>query len=192
MLRFIAIIICFWVITPTKDNSFGYRLAIEAMDQTKHEVKYNGNYFVIPYPNGDVPDSIGVCTDVVIRAYRKLGYDLQKLVHEDMKNNFSVYNKRRKSDKIDSNIDHRRTPNLETFFTRQGAKLTITNNPDDYLPGDIVFWKVAAGHVGIVVSDRVPGTKRNYIVHNICCGNKKEDFLFEVQITGHYRWNPEK
>jgi len=173
-------------------TTFLDRLADAAFEQTFKQVKYDGSYFVIKYPNGDVPDSIGVCTDVVIRAYRKTGYDLQKLVHEDMQKAFAVYNKRRKSGKTDSNIDHRRTPNLETFFTRKGAKLPVTNQEKDYQPGDIVFWDVATGHVGIVVKEKVPGTQRHYIVHNICCGNKMEDFLFATKIVGHYRWDPEK
>lgn len=181
-----------WLFAVKHDNDFGSKLAQAAVEQTMHKVTYDGSYYEISYPNGDVPDSIGVCTDVVIRAYRKLGYDLQKLVHEDMQKNFSVYNKRRKSNKIDSNIDHRRTPNLETFFTLKGAKLPITNNENNYLPGDIIFWDVAFGHVGIVVENYVFGTQRHYIVHNICCGNKMEDFLFVPKITGHYRWNPEE
>lgn len=173
-------------------SGFGEKLANAALEQTLHKVTYDGSYYVIGYPNGDVPDSIGVCTDVVIRAYRKMGYDLQQLVHEDMKTNFAIYNKRRKSNKVDSNIDHRRTPNLETFFTRQGAKLTVTNKEEDYLPGDVVFWDVAFGHVGVVVNELVPGTNHHYIVHNICCGNMKEDFLFVPKITGHYRWHPKE
>lgn len=171
-------------------DSFTDRLADAAYAQTFKKVKYDGSYYVIKYPGGDVPDSIGVCTDVVIRSYRQTGYDLQKLVHEDMKTAFSVYNKRRKSDRIDRNIDHRRTPNLETFFTRQGAKLPVTDKEEDYKPGDIVFWDVATGHVGIVVKKKVPGTNRHYIVHNICCGNQMEDFLFVPKIVGHYRWIP--
>ena len=166
------------------------RLSDAAIEQTNHKVVYDGDYRQLKYPNGDVPDSIGVCTDVIIRAYRKLGTDLQQLVHEDMKKAFSVYNKRRKSDKIDANIDHRRTPNLETFFTRQGASLPLSDSGRDYQVGDIVFWDVAQGHVGIVVSGKILGSGRNYIVHNICCGPKKEDFLFGAKIVGHYRWKP--
>jgi uncharacterized protein YijF (DUF1287 family) len=175
-----------------QNTDFMDRFAQAAFDQQDQKVTYDGSYFFIKYPNGDVPDSIGVCTDVVIRAYRKVGYDLQKLIHEDMKKDFAAYNRRRKSSKIDSNIDHRRTPNLETFFTRNGAKLTITDKEEDYKPGDIVFWAIATGHVGIVTNLKVPGTNRYYMVHNICCGNQVEDFLFRPKITGHYRWNPEK
>jgi uncharacterized protein YijF (DUF1287 family) len=153
-------------------------------------VVYDGSYVQIKYPNGDVPDNIGVCTDVIIRAYRKLGSDLQVLVHEDIVKNFSIYNKRRKSEIIDANIDHRRTPNLETYFSRQGAALPVSAKESDYQAGDIVFWDVAQGHVGIVVNEKVEGTDRNFIVHNICCGVKKEDFLFGAKILGHYRWKP--
>jgi uncharacterized protein len=175
-----------------ENTGFMDRFAQAAFDQQDQKVTYDGSYFVIKYPGGDVPDSIGVCTDVVIRAYRKVGYDLQKLIHEDMKKDFAAYNRRRKSSKIDSNIDHRRTPNMETFFTRKGAKLPITDKEEDYKPGDIVFWAVATGHVGVVTNLKVPGTNRYYMVHNICCGNQVEDFLFRPKITGHYRWNPEK
>lgn len=174
----------------TLPKTFLQKFAQAAFEQTHQKVRYDGSYYTIEYPNGDVPDSIGVCTDVVIRAYRKVGYDLQKLVHEDMKRAFAEYNKRRKSDRIDSNIDHRRTPNLQTYFTRQGAKLSVSEKGSDYLPGDIVFWDIAAGHVGVVVNEKVPGTDRYFMVHNICCGNQKEDFLFAAKIVGHYRWDP--
>lgn len=190
LLFFMVALFCL-AFTQTKEP-FLDRFAQAAFDQQFQKVVYDASYFVIPYPNGDVPDSIGVCTDVVIRAYRKVGYDLQKLIHEDMKANFAVYNKRRRSSKIDSNIDHRRTPNMETFFTRKGAKLPVTDKEEDYKPGDVVFWDVATGHVGVVVNLKVPGTNRYYIVHNICCGNKVEDFLFVPKITGHYRWKPEE
>jgi uncharacterized protein YijF (DUF1287 family) len=169
-------------------DEYFQKLSDAAIEQTRHKVVYNGEYRQIKYPNGDVPDSIGVCTDVIIRAYRKVGSDLQQLVHEDMKKAFPEYNKRRRSDRIDANIDHRRTPNLETFLTRRGASLPITDKATDYQPGDIVFWDVAAGHVGLVVNEKVSGTDRYLIVHNICCGVQKVDFLFDAKIVGHYRW----
>lgn len=174
----------------TIPKTFLTKLADGALAQTKQDVTYDGTYYQIKYPGGDVPDSIGVCTDVVIRAYRKVGYDLQKLIHEDMKTAHAEYNKRRVSKKLDTNIDHRRTPNMQTFFTRKKAVLPITENEEDYQPGDVVFWDIAAGHVGVVVNVKVPGTKRYYIVHNICCGNQMEDFLFSATIVGHYRWKP--
>ena len=155
--------------------------------QSTQHVTYDGKYIQIPYPNGDVPANIGVCTDVIIRAYRAIGVDLQKLIHEDMLSNKVVYDKRRYSKIVDSNIDHRRTQNMQTYFTRQGAKKPITDN---YLPGDIVFWDVAYGHVGIVVDEKVPGTDRYYVVHNIGSGPKMEDVLYSFKIVDHYRWNP--
>lgn len=159
--------------------------------QTTQLVRYDGKYYKIDYPNGDVPANIGVCTDVIIRAYRAIGMDLQKLVHEDIVKYKSVYDKRKFYRKeTDSNIDHRRTFNLRTYFTRQGASKPVTNKESDYLPGDIVFWDVAAGHVGIVVDVKVPRTNRYYVVHNICCGPKMEDFLFAAKIIDHYRWRP--
>ncbi len=180
----------FSLITPEDD--FFLQLSKAAIEHTKQEVTYNGQYYEIPYPNGDVPSNIGVCTDVIIRVYRKFGVDLQKLVHEDMIKNKAVYDKRRKTDKLNASIDHRRVPNLQTYFTRQGAALPITDKDADYKAGDIVCWDVAAGHIGFVVNEKVPGTTRNYIVHNIGSGNKKEDFLYGAKIVGHYRWKPKK
>jgi uncharacterized protein YijF (DUF1287 family) len=172
-------------------NSVADKLSTAAIAQTKILVKYDPTYFPIKYPGGDVPEGIGVCTDVIIRTYRTLGYDLQKLIHEDMKKARDQYNKRRKTDKLDTNIDHRRTPNMMTFFERHGKTLAITDKGEDYLPGDIVFWDIKPGHVGIVVNQKVLFTNRYYIVHNICCGNKMEDYLFAAKIVGHYRWHPE-
>lgn len=158
--------------------------------QSTQQVTYNGSYRTIGYPNGDVPANIGVCTDVVIRAYRSAGFDLQELIHKDILVNKEEYDKRKYyGKKVDSNIDHRRTFNLRTFFTRQGAKQPINGN---YLPGDIVFWDIAAGHVGIVTDIKVPGTNRYYVVHNICCGPQVEDFLNKAKIIDHYRWQPTK
>lgn len=156
--------------------------------QSTQEVTYNGKYLQLKYPEGDVPANIGVCTDVIIRAYRSINIDLQKLVHEDILVNKAEYDKRKYyGKKIDSNIDHRRTFNLRTFFTRKGAKQPIDS---DYLPGDIVFWDIAAGHVGIVIDIKVPKTNRYYVVHNICCGPIIEDFLYRAKIIDHYRWIP--
>jgi uncharacterized protein len=164
-----------------------------AINQTNKKVTYDGRYFVIAYPNGDIPDSLGVCTDVIIRAYRTVGFDLQKLIHEDMGRVFSIYNKRRHSDRIDANIDHRRVPNMETYFTRFGKKLAISDSAKDYHPGDIVFWDVAAGHVGIVVNVKSKAdTNRFMVVHNIGSGPRMEDYLFGSKILGHYRYTPWK
>ena len=129
-----------------------------ALELTQEQVTYDGGYFSIPYPNGDVPKGKGVCTDVVIRAYRKLGIDLQKEVHEDMKANFWAYPNIWGLSRTDTNIDHRRVPNLMTYFKRQGAEKAITNNAKDYLPGELVCWNLggAITHIGIVVDKKSP------------------------------------
>ncbi len=152
---------------------------------------YDPSYFSIPYPNGDVPSDKGVCTDVVIRAYRKLGVDLQKAVHEDMKTNFNVYPKLWGLKTTDKNIDHRRVPNLMTYFKRQGAELPISLKVNDYIPGDIVCWNLGGviTHIGIVVNIKSKDGKRFLIVHNIGRGQVLEDCLFDFKIIGHYRFN---
>ena len=129
-----------------------------AIELTNDEVIYDGSYYSIPYPNGDVPDGIGVCTDVIVRTYRSLGLDLQKEIHEDMKNNFDLYPKIWGLKKPDKNIDHRRVPNQMTYFERQGSSLTVTNESKNYLPGDIVAWDLGGGttHIGVVVNIKSP------------------------------------
>ncbi len=176
-------------ISIAQDN-FYPKLAERALELTRDKVVYDPSYFSIPYPNGDVPANKGVCTDVVIRAYRKLNIDLQKEVHEDMKKNFSLYPKNWGLSKTDSNIDHRRVPNLMTFFTRKGAKLSITQNPKDYQPGDIVCWNLggAITHIGIVSNVKNRDKTRYMIVHNIGAGQVLEDCLFKFKIIGHYRY----
>ena len=166
------------------------KLSKAAVELTKNKVIYDGAYFSIPYPNGDVPKGKGVCTDVIIRAYRKLGIDLQKEVHEDMKVNFEIYPKIWGLKTTDKNIDHRRVPNLMTFFKRKGKVLPITKNPNDYKPGDIVSWSLSGGltHIGIVVDKKSIDNKRNLIVHNIGSGQVIEDCLFDFKITGHYTY----
>ena len=174
-------------------DSLNLKLVNAAKQQTLKKVTYDGRYFTIPYPNGDIPDSLGVCTDVIIRAYRQVGFDLQKLVHEDMKRNFAVYKKKRNSLVIDRNIDHRRVPNLETYFMRFGKQLSNSTSAADYLPGDIVCWDIAAGHIGIVSNCySEQDSTRLKVVHNIGLGPKMEDYLFKATITGHYRFTPWK
>ncbi len=160
------------------------------MELTEQQVTYDPSYFSIDYPNGDVPSDKGVCTDVVIRAYRKIGIDLQKEVHEDMKAHFEVYPKIWGLTRTDKNIDHRRVPNLMTFFSRKGTDKPITANPEDYRPGDIVCWNLggAVTHIGIVVDKKSKDGQRNLIVHNIGGGQVLEDCLFEFKIIGHYRY----
>ena len=161
-----------------------------ALELTKQNVTYDPSYFSINYPNGDVPSDKGVCTDVVIRAYRKIGIDLQKEVHEDMKANFSAYPKIWGLKSTDKNIDHRRVPNLMTYFKRNGAEKPISENSTDYKPGDIVCWNLggAITHIGIVVDKKSKDGKRNLIVHNIGGGQVLEDCLFDFKIIGHYRY----
>jgi len=192
MLRKSAFIILFFLSCEISfaQTDFFKSLSEAALALTKQEVVYDPTYFVIKYPGGDIPADKGVCTDVVIRAYRKLGIDLQKDVHEDMKASFSVYPGNWGLKKPDSNIDHRRVPNLMKFFTRKGAEKPVTANASDYLPGDIVCWNLggAITHIGVVVDARSPDGKRFMIVHNIGGGQVLADCLFEYKIIGHYRY----
>lgn len=175
-------------------DTFESRLVGAAIERTTKWIIYDGSYFSIPYPNGDVPENIGVCTDVVIRSYRKLGIDLQKLVHEDIAANFDAYPSNRiwGLTRPDKNIDHRRVPNLQTFFTRYGTSLPVSNDPNNYKPGDIVTWNLSNGflpHIGIVTYKKThEGTPM--IVHNIGFGPVHDDMLFSYKITGHYRFVP--
>lgn len=171
------------------------RLSYAALDRLRHRVYYDGRYIRISYPNGDVPANMGVCTDTVIRSYRKLGIDLQRLVHEDMMRNFYSYPNLPKwgLNAPDSNIDHRRVHNLKTFFTRHGARLPVTSSARDYRPGDLVTWSLGGDqeHIGIVVNRKSPADPSRYmIVHNIGEGEKMEDVLFTMPITGHFRYFP--
>jgi len=153
-------------------------------------VIYDPSYFSISYPNGDIPAGKGVCTDVVIRAYRQIGLDLQKEVHEDMTSDFNVYPAIWGLPGPDKNIDHRRVPNLMRYFKRKESSKPITNNPNDYLPGDVVAWNLggAITHIGIVVNKKSRDNKRFLIVHNIGGGQVLEDCLFNFKIIGHYRF----
>jgi uncharacterized protein len=171
---------------------FIQKLAAAAIERTNHAVRYDPSYVRIPYPGGDVPEHTGVCTDEVIRAYRALGVDLQKQVHEDMVQNFSAYphNWNSSSSGPDSNIDHRRVPNLMVFFMRKGQSLPVSHQIDDYLPGDLVTWDLGGNvpHIGIVVDRKNQQAGRYMLVHNIGQGPKMEDVLFNWKITGHYRY----
>lgn len=171
-------------------------LVAAALERTQHQVRYDGSYHRIPYPMGDVPADIGVCTDVVIRSYRALGLDLQALVHQDIKAHFSQYPSKRiwGLSKPDSNIDHRRVPNLQTFFSRHGERLKVSDKGEDYQPGDLVTWTVTGHrpHIGIVTDKRSEDGKRPLIVHNIGQGPVLEDMLFDYPITGRFRFLPQK
>ncbi|MFI1770933.1 DUF1287 domain-containing protein [Thalassobellus citreus] len=189
-LFFILFIFCFSFI-EAQNIIEQLTLSDAALELTKQKVTYDPSYFSIEYPNGDVPSNKGVCTDVVIRAYRKLGVDLQKEVHEDMKAHFNLYPKIWGLKTTDKNIDHRRVPNLMTYFKRQGAEKLISKNPNDYKPGDVVCWNLggAITHIGIVVNKKSNEGKRYLIVHNIGSGQVLEDCLFSFKIIGHYRFS---
>lgn len=174
----------------------GIELAKAAEKLTEVDVTYDGRYFSIPYPNGDVPSHLGVCTDVVIRAYRAFDIDLQSRVHRDMSANFERYPSQRiwGLHSTDTNIDHRRVPNLQVFFKRKGESLGLSQKPEDYVPGDIVSWDLGEGitHIGIVSSVKSERDPDRYlIVHNIGGGQVLEDCLFSFRITGHYRYLPQ-
>jgi len=173
-------------------QAFLEKLSAAASERAKLVVRYDSSYVKIPYPNGDVPAGTGVCTDEVIRSYRALGIDLQKEVHEDMRQNFSAYPNQRRwmLARTDTNIDHRRVPNLEVFFSRKGESLPITSNGADYQPGELVTWNLGGNvpHIGIVVNQKSPATGRYLVEHNIGAGPRVEDVLFSWKITGHYRY----
>lgn len=151
---------------------------------------YDPTYTKMAYPMGDVPMETGVCTDVVIRAFRNAGVDLQELVHKDMKKNFHRYPKQWGLKSTDRNIDHRRVPNLMTFFKRQGKSLPISKISSQYRAGDVVAWRLPNGlfHIGIVSDQKVPEKNHPLVVHNIGAGAQLEDILFEYKIIGHYRY----
>lgn len=164
-------------------------LVAAAKTQIGVTVQYDGRYEKLAYPGGDVPIARGVCTDVLVRAYRKLGIDLQKLVHEDMSKAWNAYPHLWQLKAPDRNIDHRRVPNLQAYFTRHGTSFKPSRNGRDYLPGDIVTWSVPPRlpHIGIVSGDKssdgIP-----MVIHNIGAGTQLEDRLFAYPITGHYRY----
>ncbi|EOU2464865.1 DUF1287 domain-containing protein [Vibrio navarrensis] len=193
MERLFFILLVFLSASVSAGNSLS-DLVEAAKERTKHTVIYDGSYIKIVYPNGDVPSSIGVCTDVIIRSYRKLGVDLQVLVHEDMRDNFSLYPSSRiwGLSKPDRNIDHRRVPNLQVFFKRHGQSLPISDEGLAYKAGDIVTWMLPGNlpHIGIVTNDLSQDGKRPLIVHNIGSGPVIEDMLFDFKITGHFRYEP--
>lgn len=151
---------------------------------------YSGGYARIAYPNGDVPVSSGSCTDVLIRAFRKLGIDLQRDVHEDMAHDFAAYPRRWHMHGTDTNIDHRRVLNLMTYLRRKGKEVPISVRAQDYLPGDIVAWDLGAGatHIGIISDRTTVLLSYPLVVHNIGAGVKEEDILFRFRIIGHYRY----
>ena len=162
-----------------------------AIEQTEITKNYSQQYFNLSYPNGDPPIETGACTDVVIRAFRKAGVDLQKEVHEDMAANFGEYPMKWGLSRPDTNIDHRRVPNLQTFFDRRRKSIPVTNSSKDYQPGDVVTYDLdgkGMTHVGLVSNVWNASGDRYLIVHNIGAGAHAEDVLFNWKITGHFRY----
>jgi uncharacterized protein YijF (DUF1287 family) len=173
--------------TNFSQEEFTRRLVAAAIERTHHSVRYVSDYVCLSYPGGDVPADTGVCTDEIIRIYRVVGIDLQKEVHEDMVHNFDLYPHKWQRHP-NTNIDHRRVPNLMVFFARKGSLLPITRSSQGHLPGDIVAWDLGGGitHIGLVVERR--GRDGTYmVVHNIGRGPQMEDVLFDWRIIGHYR-----
>lgn len=176
-----------------KPEKWAQKLIDAAEVQIGKTLYYDGGYTRVKYPNGDVPLERGVCTDVIIRSYRSgLGADLQKLVHEDMRASFSAYPKKWGLKRPDSNIDHRRVPNLQTFFKRQGASLPVSVSGKDYEPGDIVTMNLpgALTHIALVTHRASADGARPLCVHNIGAGARLEDMLFAFELSGHYRYRP--
>ena len=185
---------------PAGGDSGGRAVAVEspvlkkvieaAVEQTNYTRGYDPAYVKIGYPMGDVPLETGVCSDVVIRAFRKVGIDLQKEVHEDMAKNFAEYPNRWGLKRPDSNIDHRRVPNLMTYFKRRGKAVAITPEAKDYLPGDIVAWDLGGGvtHIGMMTNLLSGDGRTFFVVHNIGAGARLETILFSYRIIGHYRY----
>ncbi|NMH29604.1 DUF1287 domain-containing protein [Flavobacterium silvaticum] len=190
MKLFVCSIVAFRLFFVTPD--FADRLSKAAVSIADDTIVYDGKYTKIPYPNGDVSNKKGVCTDVVIRAYRKLGIDLQQKVHEDMAANFSKYPKTWGLKTTDTNIDHRRVPNLQVFFTRKGQSLGVSKTASGYKPGDLVTWMIndKLPHIGIVTHLKSADGKRPLLMHNVGGGQVLEDCLFAYEITGHYRYVP--
>lgn len=172
-------------------DDFGVRLAAAAREQVGVTVVYDGAYRRLSYPGGDVPIERGVCTDVVVRAFRRLGIDLQVEVHEDMGRAWEAYPRAWGLSRRDRNIDHRRVPNLATWLRRHGRLLGTGGDAASYEAGDLVTWRLPSGlpHIGIV-SDRASGAGVPLVIHNIGAGTAEEDVLFAWTVTGHFRYRP--
>lgn len=169
-------------------TDFRERLSEATVELINEDVIYDPGYYQIDYPNGDIPADKGVCTDVIIRAYRLVGIDLQKEVHEDMVRDFENYPNIWGLSRADKNIDHRRVPNLMTYFSKFGLTKPNSKDSEDYTSGDIVCWDLGNGmtHIGIVVDRKSNDGLRSLVVHNIGNGQVLADCLFEYTIIGHY------
>jgi uncharacterized protein YijF (DUF1287 family) len=172
-----------------ENEDFGTRIAAEALHQVGKITDYDTSYMKIPFPNGDVPPTMATAADIVVRAWRGLGIDLQTRVYQDKSDCPGAYPKRNGSNAPDTNIDHRDVATLAAFFARRGTSLTVTHRAEDYKPGDIITCRVdGRQHIAIVVPSPVRG--RCWIVHNLHWGARIEDKLFEYPIAGHFRYNP--
>ncbi|MEI9983024.1 MAG: DUF1287 domain-containing protein [Aliidongia sp.] len=193
MLRAVLVTLLFWpaLAQAYSSEALPKRLVEGGYAQIGVTLSYDPSYRRIPFPGGDVPIASGVCSDVVIRAYRRLGIDLQALVNQDMRHDFAAYPRIWHMAHPDANIDHRRVPNLATFFRRHGQSLPVTDSPRDYQPGDIVTWQLPGrlAHIGLVADRMQDG--RPLVIHNIGAGTRLEDVLFVFTITGHYRYLPQ-
>ena len=186
---FLTLIVLLVVFVKAADSSRIKDFVEAARNQIGKTLFYDPSYQTLIYPNGDVPIDRGVCTDVIIRALRvAYNYDLQQFVHEDMKLNFSKYPKLWGLKRPDRNIDHRRVPNLKTFFQRKGWSLPVSKQVSKFRAGDMVTCIVPPHlpHI-MIVSDRVNQNKIPLVIHNIGSGTQEEDLLFKFQLTGHYR-----
>ncbi|HEX8563218.1 MAG TPA: DUF1287 domain-containing protein [Flavobacterium sp.] len=176
-MKILLTLLLLYGISLDPQTPFQRRLSDAALILTKDQVSYDPAYYSMKYPNGDIPKNKGVCSDVVIRAYRKVGIDLQQEVHLDMKQHFGKYPKKWGLKNTDTNIDHRRVPNLEVFFTRHGVKLPVSLSAADYKPGELVTWMInnKLPHIGIITNKKTADGKRNLIVHNVGGGQVLED-----------------
>jgi uncharacterized protein YijF (DUF1287 family) len=176
--------------TVAIDSPTVRRAVEDAVDQANYTLYYDPAYVKLDYPGGDVPRERGACSDVIIRAFRKSGVDLQKEIHEDMTRSFSAYPQKWGLARPDPNIDHRRVPNLMTYFTRQRKAVAISSDAGDYLPGDVVAWDLGGGttHIGLVTNIMSDNTNGFLLAHNIGAGVRVEDVLFAWRIIGHYRF----
>jgi uncharacterized protein YijF (DUF1287 family) len=179
------------VSTLRSDGGFDNLLAAAALERTLEKVLYDGAYFKIDFPGGDIPADRGKAEDLIIRTYRKVDIDLQVEVHEDISQNYHAYPQVFDSKEADPNIDHRRAQNLQRFFARKGETLTISEDAIDYSVGDIVVWQLLNGdkHLGIIVPG--PGIKKTekWVVHNLGSGPEWSDALFDFRVIGHYRYS---
>lgn len=195
VLTMLAIFLPFSVgAAASQSTSESSPLVAAARARTQQAVLYDGSYRAIAYPMGDVAADRGVCTDAIIRSYRAaLGIDLQRLVHEDMRAHFALYPAHWGLSKPDTNIDHRRVPNLQTFFARHGQSLPVARATVDLLPGDMLTWMLPGNlpHIGIVSDRKSADGARPLIIHNIGAGPREEDALRVGEITGHYRFPPQ-